>query len=59
MHDLNQALSLGDKFFFLRDGVIAHQGGSEAVTEEAIFDTFDVSVRIIDIEDQRIIVGGN
>ena len=59
MHDLNQALSLGDKFFFLRDGVIAHQGGSEVVTEEAIFDTFDVSVRIIDIEDQRIIVGGN
>ena len=59
MHDLNQALSLGDKFFFLRDGVVAHQGGREAVTEEAILDTFGVNVRIIDIENKKIIIGEN
>lgn len=58
IHDLNQALDFGDKFFFLKNGVIAHQGGEEAVNEIAIKDTFDVDVRIVEIENQKIIIGG-
>ena len=58
IHDLNSALSLGDSFFFMKDGVIAHRGGAEAVTEAAIKDTFDVDVRILKIGNQKIILGG-
>ena len=58
LHDLNQALTFGDRFFFLKNGVIAHQGGPEAVNETAIKDTFDIDVRIIEVENQKIIVGG-
>ena len=59
LHDLNQALNFGDKFFFLRDGVIGHQGGKDAVNETAIKNTFDIDVRIVEIENQKIIIGGN
>ena len=59
IHDLNGALSFGDRFFFLRDGEIAHQGGKDAVTPDAISETFDVDVRIVEIEDRKIIIGGN
>ena len=59
IHDLNQALSLGDKFFFLKNGVIAHRGGRDSVKEDAILDVFDVNVRILDIENKKIIIGGN
>ena len=58
LHDLNQALSFGDRFFFLRGGVIHHQGGKDAVNEIAIKDTFDIDVRIIEIDNQKIIIGG-
>ena len=58
LHDLNQALSLGDRFYFLKNGAIAHSGGRDAVTEEAIRDTFDANVKILEIEGQRIIIGG-
>nr|WP_298060208.1 ABC transporter ATP-binding protein [uncultured Blautia sp.] len=59
LHDLNQALSFGDKFFFLRDGVIGYQGKEDIVTPTAIKNTFDIDVRIVEIENQKIILGGN
>ena len=59
LHDLNQALSFGDKFFFLRNGVINCQGGEDVVTPSAIKNTFDIDVRIALIENQKIIIGGN
>jgi iron complex transport system ATP-binding protein len=59
LHDLNQALSFGDKFFFLRNGVIDCQGGEDVVTPTAIKNTFDIDVRIVEIENQKIIIGGN
>lgn len=58
IHDLNQALSFGDKFFFLKSGVICHSGGADAVNEISIKETFDVNVRITEIENQKIIIGG-
>lgn len=59
IHDLNQALCFGDKFFFLKNGVIENQGGIDCVNEAMINNTFDVNVRIVEIEKQKIIIGGN
>ncbi len=58
LHDLNQALEFGDKFFFLRDGVIDYQGNKDAVSKNAIKNTFDIDVRIVEIDNQKIIIGG-
>ena len=58
IHDLNQALAFGDKFFFMKNGVISHIGGKEAVDEDTIKDTFDVTVRVLEIENQKVIIGG-
>ena len=58
LHDLNQALYFGDKFFFMKDGVIKYAGGKEIVTEEVIKDIFDMDVRIALIDDQKVILGG-
>jgi iron complex transport system ATP-binding protein len=59
LHDLNQALLFGDKFFFLKDGVVKYSGGVECFTEEIINDIFDITVRIVEIENQKIVIGGN
>lgn len=58
LHDLNQALYFGDKFFFLKDGVVKYAGGKEIVTESVIKDIFDIDVRIVEIENQTVILGG-
>ena len=58
LHDLNQALYFGDKFFFMKDGVVKYAGGKEIFTEEVIKDIFDIDVKIVQIENQNIILGG-
>lgn len=58
LHDLNQALYFGDKFFFLKDGLVKYAGGKEIVTEEVIRDVFDISVKILHLNDQKVILGG-
>ena len=58
VHDLNQALYFGDKFFFLKDGVVKYAGGKEIVTEDVIRDIFDIPVKIIQINNQTVILGG-
>jgi len=56
LHDLNQALSFGDRFFFLKNGVVAHAGGREIITPETVKDAFDVDVRIREIDGQTVIL---
>ena len=56
LHDLNQALSFGDKFFFLKDGVVKYADGREIVTPEIIKDTFDVDVKILQIDGQAVVL---
>ncbi|MBQ1361951.1 MAG: hypothetical protein IIY43_02755, partial [Oscillospiraceae bacterium] len=58
LHDLNQALDLGDRFFFLKDGQIRHAGGPEIVTEAVIREIFDAEIRIVDMEGEKIIING-
>ena len=59
LHDLNQAFCFGDKFFFLKNGSIRYQGGRECINEEVIREIFDIHVRIVEIDHQKIMIGGN
>lgn len=56
LHDLNQALAFGDRFFFMKDGVVKYAGGQEIVTPEILKDTFDVNVKIWEIEGQPVVL---
>ena len=58
LHDLNQALYFGDKFFFMKDGVIRYAGGREIFTEEVISDIFDIHATITVIDGKKYILGG-
>ena len=56
LHDFNQALYFGDRFFFMKDGAVKYAGGKEIVTEEVIRDVFDAPVQIRQIDGQRVIL---
>ena len=56
LHDLNQALTFGDKFFFLKNGEVKYAGGREIITAEVVKDTFDVDVRIRQIDGQTVVL---
>lgn len=58
LHDLNQALYFGDKFFFMKNGVVKYAGGKEIVTEEVIKDIFDIDMKIVEMNGQKVILGG-
>ena len=58
LHDLNQALAFGDKFFFLKNGEVKYAGGREIITPEVVKDTFDVDVRIREIDGQTVVLSG-
>ncbi len=58
LHDLNQALDLGDRFFLMRDGRIRYAGGEEIITEDVIREIFDAQIRIVEIEGRKIIING-
>ena len=58
LHDLNQALNFGDRFFFIKNGVIQYAGGREIITPETVKDTFDVDVRIRQIDGETVILQG-
>lgn len=58
LHDLNQAIGFGNRFFFMKDGSVKYSGGGEVFTEAVIRDVFDSDVRIIEYEGKKIILGG-
>lgn len=58
LHDLNQAMHFGDKFFFLRDGVVQYAGGKESLNEDVIRKTFDIDVRVVTLGNEKVILGG-
>ncbi len=58
LHDFNQALELGDRFFFIGDGRIRCEGGREIVTESVIREIFSAEVRVVEIEGRKVIVNG-
>ena len=56
LHDLNQALYFGDRFFFMKDGEIKYSGGRDCFTEDVIYDIYGAKVKIIEAEKQKIII---
>ena len=56
LHDLNQALAFGDKFFFMKKGVVKYAGGKEIFTKEVIKDIFDADVDIREIDGRTVIL---
>ena len=56
LHDLNQALAVGDRFFFLKNGKLLYIGGKDIISKELIKEVFDAEVSIIDHEGKMIIV---
>ena len=58
MHDPNQALRLGDRFFFMKEGRISDAGDESIITETILDDTFGIRSRIIETEGIKIILGG-
>ena len=59
LHDLNQAMEFGDKFFFLKDGIVKYAGGKEIITEDVIYDIFGIHFKIVEIDHHKLIVGGH
>ena len=58
LHDINQAIDLGDRFFFLKEGRVRYTGGPEQITEAVLRDIFEADVRIAEIEGKRIVING-
>ena len=56
LHDLNQAMDFGDRFFFMKDGIVRYSVTAEKITEEIINDIFDTCVRIVTVEGRRIVL---
>ncbi len=60
LHDLNQALAIGDRFFFMKNGRFCYTGDSLSIKESVIHDVFDANVRIVELEGKKfILTGGN
>ncbi|MCQ2513074.1 MAG: ABC transporter ATP-binding protein [Lachnospiraceae bacterium] len=58
LHDLNQAMDMGDRFFLMKDGKIKYSGGPEIFSSEIIKDIFDVNVHIVEVDGKKIILTG-
>ena len=56
LHDLNQAMELGDRFFFMKEGKTACSGGRELFRPDVIGDVFGIRVRRIEAEGRSVIV---
>lgn len=56
IHDINAALSLGDKYLLLRKGKSVAVCGPEDIDEAAIEKTFDVKAKIQTIEKRKIVI---
>lgn len=60
MHDINLALALADSFYLLKDGVIAHAGGEEIITEQNMEELYGVKVTLLEGKKKKaLIYGGN
>ena len=56
LHDLNRALELGDRFFLMKGGKIRHAGGPAIVTEAALREIYDASLRLVELDGRKIVI---
>lgn len=59
LHDLNQALTLGDRFFLMKEGQIRHSGGREVFRPDIIEEIFGVKMEVLHVDNKTILVGGD
>lgn len=55
IHDLNQAMVFGDRFFFMRDGTISCSGSSEVFSTQVIKDVYGVEATLVEDRGDRFI----
>lgn len=56
LHDINLALRFCDRFMLIRDGRVVAQGGRDAMTDEAVSETYGMQFRIVDIDGASVAV---
>ena len=56
IHDINQALNVGDKFIFLKEGEVKYVVDKSGITEELLKDVYGVNAKIININKGRYVV---
>ena len=56
MHDINQALSIGDKFIFLVDNKVKAVIKKEEITPKLLEETYGIKSKIINVDNKEIIV---
>lgn len=56
MHDINQALSIGDKFVFLKDGEVYKICSKNEITEEIINIVYNIKSKIIKINEENYVI---
>ena len=56
LHDLNQALYFGDRFFFLQDGVVRYAVTRQEVTEAILRDVFGDTLHLAEVAGERIVL---
>ena len=59
LHDLNLAYEFADEFYFIKEGKIIYQGDKEVFNEENIKETFDLNVKLINVENKKIVMIGD
>lgn len=59
LHDLNQAMNVGDKLFFLKEGRVKYSINPDEISEDIIRDIYDINTQIVEINNRKIIIGGN
>lgn len=57
LHNLNEAVNFGDKFFFMKNGKIKYTLKKEEITEEIIYDIYNIKMKIVDVDNKKIFVG--
>lgn len=57
LHDLNQALTYGDRLFLMQQGRIRYTGGGDILTPETVQEVFGTRVRAAEIDGKKILIG--
>ena len=58
LHDVNLALRFCDRFLLVRDGVAVAQGGLDAVSSQALTDTYDIPFKVVNVEGTPLAIPG-
>ena len=55
-HDINQAMSIGDSYFFLKDGQLVYSGDEAIIDSELLLDVYGMNAKIADIDGRKLVI---